>query len=205
MNTVLSRIGQWILNLSLFLSHYKSDKPEEVLELDYKEPKKSDWSHQFDQTEDEFDWTEEEDDWYDDNRKKAIGPDGPITYRVIQEFTNDFTSEENRYTEKVHWQGKNVDELSRSYPPSSVWGADSLSYAELEDGYLRWDYRFESLTEDGTWQKCEDPRNRDFITDEFREREREIDLENRQRFPGDYITNDDEDSQDYPYEDYDEE
>lgn len=202
MSTVLGRIARWILNHKLFSSHSKSDKTKEVSELDYSDQIKSDWNQQFTQTEDESEWTEEEDGWYDDNRKKALGPDGPITYRVIKEFTNEFASEENRYTEKVLWQGKNVDELSRSYPPSDVSDADSLAYAELEEGYIRWHYRFESQMEDGTWQKCEDPRNRDFVTDEFLDREREIDLENRRRFPGDYYVEDDND-EDYPYMDDD--
>ena len=106
------------------------------------------------------------------------------TYRVVEILTDEF-ARKNKVTEKVIWQGEDIDALSKKYPPSKVWGADQLRHHEIEDGYVRWHYRFECQNSDQTWSECTDPRHN--VDDpEFRALEREIDEENRRMFPGDY-------------------
>lgn len=115
-------------------------------------------------------------------------------YRVIAILTNDFGAYNHGHPSKVDetikWSGTDVDELSRQYPPSNVFGADPLGHSEIEDGLIRYDYRFERQSEDGSWEEIDDPRHR--ITP-LTTLEREIDAENRRLFPGDYITEDDDD------------
>jgi hypothetical protein len=116
------------------------------------------------------------------------------TYRVVKIFSNDFTGEKN--IETTIWEGLDIDQLSKAYPPSKVFGADDLTHHEIEDGWIRWDYRFERQNADGKWVKCKDPRHP--VSDPaFRQLEREIDKENRLRFPGDYADDDDEGEDDY--------
>ncbi len=108
--------------------------------------------------------------------------------RVIAILTNDFGAYNNgsepKVTESVKWIGDDANSLSREYPPSDIWGADELGHSEVEDGLIRFDYRFERQLADGSWVKIDDPRAR--ITP-VTEREREIDAENRRLYPGDYF------------------
>lgn len=108
-------------------------------------------------------------------------------YRVIQILTNDFGAynfgEPSDVTETIKWSGTDLDVLSIQYPPSQIMFADPLGHSEIEDGLIRYDYRFERQCEDGSWEKISDPRRRlTPITDH----ERAIDAENRRRFPGDH-------------------
>jgi hypothetical protein len=119
-------------------------------------------------------------------------------YRVIEILTNDFGMHNHGHSSKVDetikWSGTDIKKLSRQYPPSNIFGADPLGHSEIEDGLIRYDYRFECQTEDGSWEKIDDPRRR--ITP-MTSLEREIDAENRRDFPGDYITSDCERCGDY--------
>lgn len=107
-------------------------------------------------------------------------------YRVIKVTTNDFGAynygKPSEIDEQVVWQGSDTDELSRQYPPSKVFGADPLGHSEIEDGLIRFDYRYERLEGDA-WVKIDDPRRR--LTP-MTAVEREIDAENRRLYPGDY-------------------
>jgi len=99
-------------------------------------------------------------------------------YRVIQKskfFGN--------ISEVVIWEGEDIIELSREYPPSKIYSADPLGHCEFEDGYIMDDYHFEKL-EDGAWIKIEDPRVR--LNKELTWLEIETERENRKMFPGDY-------------------
>ena len=107
--------------------------------------------------------------------------------RVVQSTTNDFGPHNGtgpqRVDTKVIWQGSDIDELSREYPPSQIFGADPLGHNEIEDGLIRLDYSFESQTGEDSCEKIDDPRRS--ITP-MTETEREIDAENRCLYPGDY-------------------
>lgn len=107
-----------------------------------------------------------------------------VTYRVIVTTVNDFLSDDDSVSESIFWEGIDTDQLSRDYPPSEIFGADKLDHREIEDGYIRTDFRFERQTGDGSWEACDDPRRR--ITP-MTAMERAIDAENRRDFPGDYI------------------
>ena len=110
-------------------------------------------------------------------------------YRVIAVLTNDFGAYNHGHPSKVDetikWSGTDLDELNRQCPPSEIWGADSLGHSEIEDGLIRYDYRFERQSDDGSWEEIDDPRRRITPVTEY---ERAIDEENRRLFPGDYIT-----------------
>lgn len=113
-------------------------------------------------------------------------------YRVIAILTNDFGAYNHGHPSKVDetikWSGTDLDELSRQYPPSNIFGADPLGHSEIEDGLIRYDYRFERQRGDGSWETIDDPRRR--ITP-MTALDREIDAENRRLYPGDFITGDD--------------
>lgn len=94
----------------------------------------------------------------------------------------------------VVWKGESIEELSKKYPPSQIMGADDLGYHQIEDGWIRWDHRFERKV-DGDWQKIEDPRVR--LNSSMSSLEAAIDEENRRLFPGDFYDEDDD------YEDFD--
>jgi len=109
-------------------------------------------------------------------------------FRVIKVEINDFVTDKNKsVTESVKWEGNSLTELSEKYPPSRIFGADELGHHEIEDGWIRWDHRFEVM-QDGVWVECEkDPRRPlGYLT----EREQEIDAENRRLYPGDFLTED---------------
>ena len=113
-----------------------------------------------------------------------------IRFRVIKITTTDF-SEPPKVSEESLWEGTDIDELSIKYPPSEIWGADKLSHSELEDGYIRFNYRFERQTEEnGAWEEIEDPRRRLTPISAY---ELEIQAENQRLFPeaaeGDYLFN----------------
>lgn len=114
-------------------------------------------------------------------------------YRVIRTTKTGFGNQ-NAETSRV-WQGSDVAALSTQYPPSEIMGADPLGHSEIEDGFVRTDYHFEKLV-DGSWERCSDPRVRLTPPTTL---ERAIDAENRRDFPGDYITDDEEDDADYSY------
>ncbi len=103
-------------------------------------------------------------------------------YRVVSITTQGFI--DPMVEENTRWYGSDIDKLSRRFPPSDIWGADELGRSEIEDGFIRFDTRFERQTPDGSWEKCDDPRRR--ITP-MTDLEREIDAENRDRYRGDYI------------------
>lgn len=120
-----------------------------------------------------------------------------IRYRVIQTITYDFAVKNIQTS--TFWEGTDVGQLSRSYPPSHVFGADQLAHREMEDGCIRYDYTFQHQTEDGSWEDCSDPRRR---TTPMTALERAIDAENRRLFPGDFETDDDPDDDGDPDSDY---
>ncbi len=124
------------------------------------------------------------------NNSNSIARSG-TTYRVFKHLVNDFVSEKDREQLHIIWEGQDRSELSKHYPPSSIFGADSLGYHQIEDGYISWWYHFEVLTSDGIWEECKDPRVKGLETQEFRDREDEIEIENRKYFPGDYLIEDD--------------
>ena len=82
------------------------------------------------------------------------------------------------------WEGDDIYELSREFPPSNIFGADPLGYQEWGGGDLRYWYHFEQLV-DGNWEEISDPRFRP--QSGMTHAEREIDSENRRLFPGDYL------------------
>ena len=104
-------------------------------------------------------------------------------YRVIKITTVGF-GQSAAADEGTMWEGKDPDVLSRQFPPSNVMGADLLGNNEIDGGLIRTDFRFERQTNQGVWKGCRDPRRR--ITP-ITERGREIDLENRRQFPGDFF------------------
>jgi hypothetical protein len=121
--------------------------------------------------------------------------------RVIKVDINDFAADETkRVTESVEWEGDDIRVLSEKYPPSDVFGADPFDQHQIEDGWLRWSFRFEKFEGD-TWVKCEDPRVR--LNPGRTELEMEIDAENRRLFPGDYLQDDDYYDPDHNERDYD--
>ncbi len=108
-------------------------------------------------------------------------------FRVIQILTNDFGAYNNgtpsKVTETTKWEGDDIVELSKQFPPSEIYGADPLDHSEIEDGLIRYDYRFEQFI-DGQWTEIEDPRVRQRSAPTALERA--IDAENRRLYPGDY-------------------
>jgi hypothetical protein len=113
-------------------------------------------------------------------------------YRVIATTTTGFV--DPRVDTTVKWQGTDTDELSRLYPPSDIFGADELFQKEIEGGFIITRFCFEKQLEDGSWQEIDDPRRRLTPVTEL---ERAIDAENRRDFPGDYITDDEDEYDDY--------
>ena len=113
-------------------------------------------------------------------------------FRVIEIMKNDFgaynAGTPTDITETVKWEGDDTTELSEKYPPSEVFGADPLGHAEIEDGMIRYDYRFEQMV-DGKWVEIDDPRVR--LQNGLTTVEREQEAENRRLFPGDYFDEED--------------
>jgi hypothetical protein len=91
----------------------------------------------------------------------------------------------NELTPVIIWIGLDPEMLSTKYPPSEIFGADALSRKEFDNGDVIVTHWFEQQAPDGSWQKCYDPRIR--LNPERTDIEREIDAENRRRFPGDYM------------------
>lgn len=114
-----------------------------------------------------------------------------MTYRVVRITTNDFgpfnQTGPTQIDESVFWTGDSIEELSRAFPPSKVFGADRLGHTEIEDGLIRFDYRFEQEV-DGEWVQIDDPRVR--LNSALTEIEKAQDAENRRLYPGDFITED---------------
>lgn len=102
-------------------------------------------------------------------------------YRVIATTTTGFVDPVVKSI--VKWEGSDLDQLSRDYPPSEIFGADELFQKEIEDGYIITRFSFEKQNEDGSWSLIDDPRRR--ITP-LTNLEIEMDAENRRLFPGDY-------------------
>lgn len=100
-------------------------------------------------------------------------------YRVICK-SKFFGSE----SEKIIWEGKDLVELSKKYPPSKIFRANPFCHKEFEDGYIVEDYHFEKL-EGGEWVKISDPRKR--IDERLTQHEIETERENRRMFPGDHV------------------
>ncbi len=121
------------------------------------------------------------------------------TIRVVKTTTNDFNTD-SPITENVIWEGANIKALSKKFPKSEVFGADDLGHHEIEDGWIRWDYRFERIT-DGQWVAIKDPRV-EIYDPKHAEREAAIDAENRRMFPGDYDNGDDDDWRDDEMDDH---
>lgn len=114
-------------------------------------------------------------------------------YRVVATTTVGFV--DPKVTTAVKWEGSDTDELSREFPPSDIFGADDLFQKEIEDGLISTRFTFEQQLEDGSWEEIDDPRRR--LTP-MTDLELVIDAENRRDFPGDYITEDEEEG----YDDY---
>lgn len=112
-------------------------------------------------------------------------------YRVVKITTDDF--KDGKKTEKVIWQGTGVSVLNAKHRRSEVFGADDLKHHEIEDGWIRFGFRFERQSDGGEWVECDDPRPKSAFMTAL---EREIDSENRRLYPGDY-------ENDYDYDDYD--
>ncbi|NQV12000.1 hypothetical protein HQ524_01425 [Candidatus Uhrbacteria bacterium] len=103
-------------------------------------------------------------------------------YRVIKiETFNEVKGED-----KVLWVGSDLDELNRKHPRSQIMGADSLGQSEIDGGMIRTDFRFESSKDGENWTSCPDPR-RVRGRGEMTELEHAIDEENRARFAGDFV------------------
>ena len=107
-------------------------------------------------------------------------------YRVIAVRTIGFVDATT--TETIRWIGDTVAELQKQYPSSEIFGADPLGHHEIEDGWIRTDYRFESNLS-GSWAEIVDPRPESGER-ELTNYERAIDEENRRRYPGDYMDDD---------------
>lgn len=123
-------------------------------------------------------------------------------YRVVKITTNDFGQETTK-TEEVIWEGTDVvGDLNSMYRRSSVYGADLLTHHEIEDGWIRFGFRFERQNPDGEWVKIDDPRP---ISTKKTRLEQEIDAENRRQYPGDYMEEEPWDYDDYFDDDDDEE
>lgn len=130
-------------------------------------------------------------------------------YRVVKTTSDHFGEfnhgSEVKRLEQELWKGSDTSELSKQYPPSEIFGADPLSHSEIEDGLIRFDYDFQELQE-GEWVTISDPRIRHQAG--LTELEREIDAENRRRYPGDFVDEepdyDDHYYDQYEPEDYDE-
>lgn len=105
------------------------------------------------------------------------------SYQVMKVTATGFGAE--AATTEVVWEGTDLDELSSRFPRSKVMGADELGHHEIEDGYIRWDHRFQMRAQAGEWQEIEDPRHavRDARQAAL---EAAIDAENRRNFPGDF-------------------
>lgn len=86
------------------------------------------------------------------------------------------------------WEGSDIAELSKAYPPSQVLFADPLGHSELEGGHIRTDYTFERYV-NGMWIEIDDPRVR--LTP-LTATEMAIDAINRHQFPGDYLDEEEE-------------
>ena len=117
---------------------------------------------------------------------------GHMTLRVIKITESDFTAsgvQKPEITEQTVWEGNDVRELSRQFPPSNIMGADELGRHEIEDGWIRFDHRFERL-QGGRWVKIGDPRVH--LDPALTETEAAIDAENRRLFPGDFLRPEDE-------------
>lgn len=110
-----------------------------------------------------------------------------MTYRVIRLTTNDFGAyrpgKPSVITEAVIWTGPSVERMSEQFPPSSVYDADPLGHSEIEDGLIRFDYRFEQgYGED--WEEIPDPRVR--LDQALSSSEKAQNAENRRLYPGDF-------------------
>lgn len=103
--------------------------------------------------------------------------------RVIATTTTGFVNP--NVESRMKWQGASIDELSRAFPPSEIFGADPLEQKEIEDGFIITRYTFERQQPNGEWEEIDDPRRRITPMTAF---ERAIDEENRRLYPGDYIT-----------------
>lgn len=124
--------------------------------------------------------------------RHAAATNGQITLRVIKVTESDFVAPgalRPEVTEQTVWEGNDVRELSRQFPPSNIMGADELGHHEIEDGWIRFDHRFERL-QGGRWVKISDPRIR--LDPALTEDEEAIDAENRRLFPGDFLRPEDE-------------
>ena len=119
-------------------------------------------------------------------------------YQVIMILTNDFGAYNrglpSQVEESVTWSGSDLDALSRKFPPSEIYRADPLGHVEIEDGLIRFDYRYERQIEDGSWEEISDPRRRITPITDF---EREIDEENRFLYPDDNIEDEEFDDSDW--------
>jgi hypothetical protein len=117
-------------------------------------------------------------------------------FRVVKTTTNDFGKEQSITVLEV-WSGTDLEVLSEQYPPSDVFGADPLGHAQIEDGWIRWNYTFETReNESKEWEQIPDPRTR--LNATMSDLEAAIDAENRRLYPGDYDDGYDE------YDDYEE-
>jgi hypothetical protein len=124
--------------------------------------------------------------------RRGDTPNGQITLRVIKITESDFVApgvQKPEVTEQTVWEGNDVRELSRQFPPSNIEGADELGHHEIESGFIRFDHRFERL-QGGRWAKISDPRVR--LDPALSEAEEAIDAENRRLFPGDFLRPEDE-------------
>jgi hypothetical protein len=106
-----------------------------------------------------------------------------LLIRVVATTTTGFV--DPNVESHVKWQGTNIDELSRNFPPSEIFGADPLEQKEIEDGFIITRFTFERQMPNGEWEEIDDPRRR--IT-RMTQLERAIDEENRRLYPGDYFT-----------------
>lgn len=113
-------------------------------------------------------------------------------YRVIVTRTIGFV--DAKITESTKWAGNDLQDLNDMFPNSNIYGADPLGHSEIEDGFIRTDYRFEKFV-NSTWILIDDPRE-DPASRPMTSMEKEIDAENRRDFPGDYITKGDYDEYD---------
>ena len=95
------------------------------------------------------------------------------TYRAISTMTIEFDN--TKITTTTVCQGSDITAFSRKYPPSDMLFADLIDHSEIAVAFISTDYRFERQLEDGSWEKCNDPRRR--ITPKVA-RERGMDAQN---------------------------
>ncbi len=126
-----------------------------------------------------------------------------MDYRVIKKTVVGIC-DTTEYEETV-WQGSDLKDLNEKHPRSEIMGADSLGRSEIDDGLIIMTCRFEQSEDGKNWTICEDDPRRVRGISEMTEFEAAVDAENRQRYPGDYLEEEDEEDDWNDRDDHDDE